>query len=452
MMKTELQNNSVSGLKSIDSCQEILKETLALCLGHGATDACVDFGQDIGFNVDVRLSEVESVSFHQNQSVSIEVFIGQRKGIASSSDLRLESIQRAVKVACDMAKVSAIDTCYGLENFKKSSNTQNLDLYHPADFNTEQAIIKAKELEALARQQDKRIANSEGASVSSYRILNASMNTKGFEEVLYSTRHSMSCVLIGKQNDEMQRDYAFTTARALEDLDSIQDLAQLTASRVCSRLGAKPIPTQEVPVIFSQRISAGLIGALISGISGAQLYRKNSFLCDSLGKKILPDFVNIQEKPFIPKGLGSSHYDSDGVATRENIFVQNGVIAQYVLGVYSARRLGLQSSGNADGVHNLHVSANALDLQELMQAVPKCFVVTELMGHGAQMLTGDFSQGASGFWVENGQIQHAVEGVTIAGNLLDIYQDIIGIGADFDHNRSTQCGSILIKKMMVAGR
>jgi PmbA protein len=452
MMKTELQNNSVSGLKSIESCQEILKTSLSMCLDQGATDASVDFSQDMGFHVDVRLSEVESVSFHQNQSMRIEVYMGLRKGVASSSDLRLESLQRAIQIACDMAKVSAEDPCYGLADFKKAAVAKDLDLNHPSDLTTEQAVIIAQSLENLARLQDKRIENSEGASVASYRFLNGSMNTKGFEDIVYSSRHSMSCVLIAKQGSEMQRDYALTTARDFKDLDSIEKLAQLTAKRVCARLGAKTIPTQEVPVIFSQRVSAGLMGALITAMSGAQLYRKNSFLCDSIGKKVLPDFVNIQEKPFILKGLGSSQYDSDGTATRENMFVEKGVIQQYVLGVYSAKRMGLQTTGNADGVHNLHISANAFDLQELMQQVPKCFVVTELMGHGAQMLTGDFSQGASGFWVENGQIQHAVEGVTIAGNLLDIYQNIIGIGQDVDRNRSTQCGSILIRQMMVAGR
>lgn len=452
MIKSELQNNSLSGLKSIDSCLTLMKQTLELCRSHGASDASIDFNQDIGFSVDVRLSDVEAVSFHQNQGLGIEVYMGQRKGLASSTDLREESIVRAVKMACDMAKVSAEDPCYGLVPADKRQNLKDLDLYHPVEMTTEQAITTAIALEKQAMTGDARIVNSEGANVSSYRFLNATMNTQGFEEVLYSTRHGMSCVLIAKDKNDMQRDYAFTTARAKADLDSMEVVAHLAAQRVCARLGAKTIATQEVPVIFSPRVSSQLIGHFMSAISGTQLFRKNSFLYEALGRQIFPSFMHIQEKPFIPRGLGSAYFDSDGMATRENIFVDKGMLQQYVLGVYSARRLGLKSTGNADGVHNLQVCANATDLTELQNQVPKCFVITDLMGHGVQLLTGDLSQGASGYWVENGEIIHAVEGVTIAGNLLDIYRDIIAIGADSDHNRSTQCGSILVRQMMVAGR
>lgn len=452
MIKSELQNSSLSGLKSIDSCLILLKQTLDLCRSYGATDASIDFNQDIGFSVDVRLSDVEAVSFHQNQGLGIEVYMGQRKGLASTTDLREQSIIRAVKMACDMAKVSAEDPCYGLIAADKHHDLKGLDLYHPVEISTEQAISQAIALEKQAMACDARIVNSEGANVSSYRFLNATMNTRGFEEVLYSTRHGMSCVLIAKNQQDMQRDYAFTTARAKEDLDSMEVVAELAAKRVCARLGARTIATQEVPVIFSPRVASQLMGHFMSAISGTQLFRKNSFLCEALGSQIFPSFVSIQEKPFIPRGLGSSYFDSDGMATRENIFVDGGQLQQYVLGVYSARRLGLNSTGNADGVHNLHVKANATDLAELQRQVPKCLVITDLMGHGVQLLTGDLSQGASGYWVENGEMIHAVDGVTIAGNLLDIYRDIIAIGADTDHNRSTQCGSILIRQMMVAGR
>ena len=452
MSKSELQNSSLSGLKSMDSCLTLLKQTLELCRSHGASDASIEFNQDIGFSVDVRLGDVDAVSFHQNQGIGIEVYMGQRKGLASSTDLREDSITRAVKMACDMAKVSAIDPCYGLAPADIRHDMKDLDLYHPVDMSTEQAIVQAISLEKKAMSGDARIVNSEGANVSSYRFLNASMNTQGFQEVLYSTRHGMSCVLIAKDKKDMQRDYAFTTARAQENLDSISQVAELAAARVCARLGAKSIKTQEVPVIFSPRVSSQLMGHFISAISGTQLFRKNSFLCEALGRQVFPSFVHIQEMPFIPRGLGSTYFDSDGMATRENIFVEEGRLEKYVLGVYSARRLGLTSTGNADGVHNLHVRANAKDLLELQKKVPRCLVITDLMGHGVQMLTGDLSQGASGYWVEKGEIVHAVEGVTIAGNLLDIYRDIIGIGADSDHNRSTQCGSILVSKMMVAGR
>lgn len=452
MINTELQNNSFSGLKSIAACHELLEDALRLAKDKGATDAAIDYNQDIGFSVDVRLGNVEAISFHQNQGLGIDVYIGQSKGSASSTDLRYESVERAVQIACDMAKVSAHDPCYGLIDAEINSQSKDLDLFHPANLAPDTAIAQALQLEKLAMQQDKRISNSEGASIATYNFLSATMNTKGFNRVVYSTRHSMSCVLIAQSQLEMQRDYAFTTARDIAQLDEIETLAKLAATRVCARLQPKLLNTQEIPVVFSNRVSANLINYFISAISGSQLYRKNSFLCDAIGKQVFPDFVSIYEQPFIPKGLSSMNYDSDGSATRENIFVQNGVLDNYVLGVYSARRLGMQSTGNADGVHNLHVSANAKDLHELMAQFPKCFLVTELMGQGVQLLTGNYSQGASGFLVEHGAVIHAVEGVTIAGNLLDMYKDIIAVGNDRDHNRSTQCGSILIRSMMLAGQ
>ena len=445
-----LQNTSISGLKSIDACQEILRQTIFLCQQFGATDASVDFQQDIGFSVGVRMQAVDAISFHQSQGLGIEVYVGKRKGLAQTTDLRETSIAKAVETACAMAKYSAEDDYYGLYESPEIV-TRELDLYHPWEISPEQALVLAMDLERMALATDKRISNSEGANVSSYRFVSAGMNTKGFTEVLYSTRHSHSCGLIAGVASDMQTDYAWSIARAAKDLDSLADLATLAATRVCARLHPRPIKTQETAIVLSNRVSSEFIGHFMGAISGAQLYRKNSFLCDSIGRQVFPKFVQIKEKPHTSGGLGSANYDADGVATRENVFVEHGQVKQYVLGVYSARRLGLETTANAGGVHNLQVSHNEENLTTLLKRMDTGFYVTELMGQGSNPLTGEYSRGASGFWVENGDIQFPVSGVTIAGNLLNMYANIEAIAADEDKNRATKCGSILLRQVMVAG-
>ncbi len=438
----------------MDVTSEILHTTLDLCRQYGATDAEIGMSLEEGFDVDVRMGEVEAISFHKKQGIGLTVYVGQRKGLASATDLSHSSIKLLVQAACDMAKYSAEDPCFGLADahyWQQLKNT-DLDLYHPWAITPEQAIQKAIELESLARESDSRIVNSDGSQCSSYEFLHASINSRGFYEYVKSTRHGMSCSLVAKQDDMMQTDYAYTTARRAQDLDGIPELAELAATRVCSRLGGRGLTTREVPVIFSNRLSSGLMGQVISAISGSQLYRQNSFLCGALGQKIGPDFLEIQEHPFLTRGLASSLYDSDGIPTQENQFIVNGVLQQYVLGLYSARRLHLKPSGNADGVHNLSVKPNARGLSDLMQKMDTGLLVTDLMGQGVNILTGDYSRGASGFWVERGQIQYPVEGITIAGNLKDMLKGIIAIGADTDKNCATQCGSILLEKMMVAGQ
>ncbi len=453
-MKTKLNKTTATDLKSIDASTLIMNKTLELCHKYGASDAVVDVQEERGFDVDVRMGEVESISFHQKQGIGVVVYVGQRKGIASSTDLHDEALETIVKAACAMAKVSAEDPCFGLAeaHYWKNQNHQDLDLYHPWSITTDTAIDQAVELEALARQQDGRIFNSDGANVSSYQFVSASMNTQGFHEYQKSTRHGMSCSLIAKEGEDMQTDYAYTTARAYQHLDAISTVAQQVASRVCERLGARKIATQKTPVIFSNRVSSGFIGQLLSAIMGTQLYRKNSFLCDALGQQLFPDFMHIQEHPFIAGALGSANYDADGIPTRENIIIEQGFLKQYLLGVYSARRLNLQSTGNADGVHNLRVNPNAGDLQSIIKQMDKGFLVTQLMGQGVNILTGAYSRGASGFWVENGEIQFPVEGVTIAGQMQDMFKGIVAVGTDIDKNYSTHCGSILVNQMMVAGQ
>jgi len=445
-----LQNTRVLGLKSIDACQEILRQTIFLCQQYGATDASVDFQQDIGFSVGVRMQAVDAISFHQSQGLGIEVYVGKRKGLAQTTDLREVSIKKAVETACAMAKYSAEDDCYGLYASPEIV-TRELDLYHPWEISPEQALVLAMDLERMALATDKRITNSEGANVSSYQFVSAGMNTKGFSEVLYSTRHARSCGLIAGVASDMQTDYAWSVARAPQDLDNLAELATLAATRVCARLHPRPIKTQETAIVLSNRVSSEFMGHFMGAISGAQLYRRNSFLCDSIGRQVFPEFIQIQEKPHTLGGLGSANYDADGVATRENIFVEHGYIKQYVLGVYSARRLGLETTANAGGVHNLQISHNEENLSTLLKRMGTGFYVTELMGQGVNPLTGEYSRGASGFWVENGSIQFPVSGVTIAGNLLNMYANIEAIAADEDKNRATKCGSILLRQVMVAG-
>ena len=454
MIKTKLQNISNGPLKSIDSCLEILNETLALCRQKGATDAVVDFQQEHGFSVDVRMGELESIGFHQKQGLDIVVYRGQRKGAASTTDLRPQSIDWAVQAACDMASVSAEDMHYGLAdaNTWHTLIKTDLDLHHPWQINPDIAIEKALELESIARAQDTRIVNSDGASVSSYQFVRAGMNSRGFQETIYSSRHGMNCSLVAKQGEDMQSDYAWTSARRYEQLDAVDAVGKRAAERVCQRLGGRTIPTQEAPIIFSNRLSGGLIGSFISAIMGSQLYRKNSFLNDALGQQIFPSFMHIQEYPHLLGGQSSANYDGDGLPTRDNVFIENGILKQYVLGLYSARRLNMQSTGNADGVHNLSVQSTVKDVHEMIGGIEKGFLVTDLMGQGVQILTGNYSRGAAGFWIENGKIQYPVEGVTIAGNLRDMFKGILAVGGDANKNYSTKCGSILIDKMMIAGK
>lgn len=453
-IENKLQHSNIDRQKSMDEIRQVLEKTLDLCRQYGASDADVALLCEQGFDVDVRMGSVESLSFHQKQDLSVEVYHGQRKGLASSTDLSDDAIQTVVKAACDMARLSTEDVCYGLadSSYWQGHVQQDLDLYHPWNIGPKEAIEEGLALEQLARAKDPRIVNADGTSVSSFMFHSGRMNSRGFSEFLRSTRHGRSTSLVAKQGDDMQTDYAYSTARNAKNLDDIAKIAQLAADRVCQRLGARSLKTQSLPVVFSNRLSAGLIASLVSAFSGAQLYRKNSFLMESLGKKIAPDFFHLQEHPFVRGGLGSGCFDSDGIPTQENIFIADGILEKYALGLYSARRLAMKPTGNADGTHNLSVRANAGSLSELLAAMGQGFLITELMGQGVNVLTGDYSRGASGFWVEGGKIQYPVEGVTIAGNLKEMLQNIVAIGTDAERNYATQCGSIWIREMMVAGK
>lgn len=451
-MQIKTQHNNSEVHKSTADLTHLMNEVLELARKEGATDAMVAVNNDKGFSVDVRMREVETVAFSEDKGIGLTVYIGQRKGGASSTDTTPAALAAMVKAACDIARVSTEDPCFGLADKElMTTHYPDLDLFHPWDVNPQQAIDLALKCEHYALSLDKRISNSDGVNVSSYESHHGFANTHGGSGFIHSTRHSLSCSFIAKEGEEMQRDYDYTTARHAKDLVDSQLVAMNAVERAISRLGAKQIATQATPVIFSSRISSGLFSSFINAISGSNLYRKNTFLLDSIGQRVFPEFIRIYERPHLLGGLGSSPFDSEGVATRPNLIVEKGQVMQYVLGSYSARKLGLNTTANADGVHNLTIDPTAGDLADLLKIMGTGLLVTELMGQGINGVTGDYSRGASGYWVENGVIQYPVDQVTIAGNLKDMFQAILAVGADINPNTATRCGSVLIEKMMVAG-
>jgi len=431
------------------SMQSCLEDILDYAKKIGATDAAVAIEQSEGFSVDVRLEQVETVAFHADKGVSVVVYLGHRKGSASSSDLSKPALKKMVHAAYDIANASAQDTCFEIPEEAIGHQFLDLDLFHPWSLTPEEAIKKAIQCEKIARSIDKRISNSDGASVSTYQSQHSMANSRGFRGALQGTRHNVSCALMAEENTSMQRDYAYTCARRHEDLLPLDVLAQLAAERVLARLSPKKIKTQTMPVIFSARVAKSILSVLIAGISGSNLYRKQTFLLDALGKALFPDFVRIYEQPKILGALGSAPFDSEGVATRDNVFIEQGILKSYVLSHYSAKKMGMKTTANSGGVYNLTISPTVPGLLELMQKVDKAILITDLMGDATNLVTGDYSCGASGFWVEKGEIQYPVEEITIAGKLQDIFQNILAVGEDWEPSSATRCGSILISEMMV---
>jgi PmbA protein len=452
-MQIKTQHSKSEGHKSTTELSRIMDMVIALAKQEGATNAAVAVNNDRGFSVDVRMGEVETVAFSEDKGVGLTVYIGQRKGGASSTDTSPAALELLVKAACDIARVSAEDPCFGLADKElMTKNHPDLDLFHPWNVTPQQAIELALKCESHALSLDKRITNSDGVSVSSYESLHGYSNTHGGAGFMHSSRHSISCSVIAQDGEKMQRDYDYSTVRNAQDLKDTDLIAKEAVERALSRLGSKQITTQEIPVIFSSRVSGGLFSSFINAISGSNLYRKNSFLLDSVGQQIFPEFIRVYEQPHLKGALGSSAFDSEGVPTRPNVLVENGRLQQYVLGSYSARKMGLKTTANGDGVHNLTIDPTAGDLKELLKTMNKGLLVTELMGQGINGITGDYSRGASGYWVEDGIIQFPVDEITIAGNLKEMFQMILGVGTDINPNNSTRCGSVLIEKMMVAGK
>jgi PmbA protein len=433
--------------------RQIAQDMLRHAREQGASAAEAEVSQGFGQNVSVRMGEVETIEYNRDKGLGVTVYFGKKRGNASTSDFSPRGIEDTVKAACTIAKFTAADEFSGLpeEKLLFRGNLPELDLYHPWSLTVEEAIEMAKRCEAAALAVDKRITNSEGASVSTNESSFIYANSQGFINGYPGSRHDIGASVIAEQNDAMQRDYWYTTGRDYRDLESAESVGKRTGERAVARLNAKKIGTKQVPVLFEAPIASGLIGSFVNAVSGGSLYRKSSFLLDSMGKQIFSPKVQLRESPFIQKGLASGAFDNEGVATRERDVIKDGIVQGYFLSSYSSRKLGMQTTGNAGGSHNLILQSDDLDFKALLKKMGTGLVVTELLGQGVNMVTGDYSRGAAGYWVKNGEIQHAVEEVTIAGNLKDMFKQIVAIGNDVIKRGSVQCGSILIEKMTVAG-
>ncbi|MHB1949704.1 MAG: metalloprotease PmbA [Gammaproteobacteria bacterium] len=435
-----------------ETLKSLVNSILQEAKNQGATSAEVDVGINKGFSVNARKGDVESVEYHQDKEVAITVYFGNRTGSASLSDMRPDAIHSAVKAACNIARFTDEDPCAGIADKNLLAfNYPQIELAFPWDISVEHAIELACECEAKALAKDKRITNSEGVSITTSSGWQAYANSHGFVGIFPATSHEVSCVLIAKQGDEMQRDYYYTLAADPELLEPLYMVATKAAERTVRRLGGQRLSTRRVPVIFAAEEARGFLGHFVAAIQGGNLYRKSSFLVDHLGKQIFPEHIFLDERPWLPKSLGSAPFDDNGVATQPKFFVEKGVLKSYSLGVYSARKLGMQPTGNAGGVHNLFINTGKKDLPQLLKTMGTGLLVTELMGQGVNLITGDYSRGASGFWVENGEIQYPVEEITIAGNLREMYMQIIEVGCDVDNRGNIKTGSILLESMMVAG-
>jgi PmbA protein len=418
----------------------------------GVDQAEVAASHDIGLSATARLGDVENLEYTNDRGIGVTVYKGSRKGNASTSDIRPEAIREAVAKAFAFATYTAQDPVAGLADAElMCSEVRDLDLDHAWTIDAPRAIAMAIECERAALAFDPRITNSEGATVSTNRGCHAYGNTHGFIGSYCRTSHSISCVVLGSENGEMQRDYYYSATRDPAALEGTCVIGETAARRAIRRLGARKIATRRAPVIFIPELARGFIGHAIGAISGGAQYRRASFLLDAVGQQIFPDFLRIEERPHLPKGMASAPYDAEGVATYDRDIVVDGVLQGYVLNSYSARRLGLQTTANAGGAQNLIVPGNADDLEALVRQMDTGLIVEELIGQGVNAVTGDYSRGAVGQWVEHGRIQYPVHEVTIAGNLRDLYRGIEAIGRDQDLRGGIRCGSLLVGEMTIAG-
>ena len=428
--------------------QRLLEKARAL----GASQAEVSCSEDRGMDVNVRLGEVETVESTHDRGIAVTVYFGQRKGSASTADLQETSLDATVAQACAIARHTEDDPAAGLADAALMAREfPDLDTWHPWELDARHAVDLALACEAAGREADTRIGNSDGASVATAQSLSVYANSHGFIGRERSSHHSIGCALIAGQGDGMQRDGWYSSAIARADLQDPQAIGRRAAQRTVARLQPRSLPTGQVPVLFAAEVARSLVGHLLSAVSGGALYRRASFLLDSVGTRLFPEWFAIDEQPLLRHGLRSTAFDGEGVATRDSALVTSGVLQRYVLGSYSARKLGLHTTANAGGVHNLKVTANAGDLPSLLSGMGSGLLVTELMGQGVNGVTGDYSRGAAGFWIENGQVAYSVDGVTIAGNLKQMFAGIEAVGSDVDPRSHVATGSILIGKMTVAG-
>lgn len=446
-----------------DQFRQLVEDALAFAKSVGASDAGVEVSEGVGLSVSVRKGEVENVERNRDKSLGVTVYCGQRRGNASTSDFSRAALEQTVRAAFDIARFTAEDPAAGLPDEEDlalgEAARRDLDLFHPWTIDAEQAVAIAQRCESAALGVDRRITNSEGAGVSAQQSHFFAANSRGFRGGYASSRHSLSVAPIaslpGDGGDDMQRDAWYSSMRAPQDLAAPEAVGRYAAERALSRLNARKIPTCEVPVLFESTVAAGLLGALVQATSGGALYRKSTFLQDSLGKQVLAAHVDVHEQPHLPRGKGSAPFDDEGVVTRERDVVAGGVVQGYFLSSYSARKLGMRTTGHAGGSQNLTLTSRLTqpgdDLEAMLRKMHRGLFVIELMGQGVNYVTGDYSRGAAGFWVEGGRIAYPVHEITIAGNLRQMFRSIVAVGADTYNTGAKTIGSVLIERMKIAG-
>ncbi|MCP1646031.1 PmbA protein [Pseudomonas citronellolis] len=440
------------GPEALPALREQVERIVAEAKRQGATGCEVAVSLEQGLSTSVRQREVETVEFNRDQGFGITLYVGQRKGSASTSATGDEAIRETVAAALAIARHTSEDDCSGLADpALMARDLPDLDLYHAWSLTPDQAVERALACEAAAFDADPRVTKADGTTLNIHHGCRVYGNSHGFIGGYASTRHSLSCVMIAEGEGQMQRDYWYDVKRRGELLDSPESIGRRAAQRAASRLGARPVPTAEVPVLFAPEVAVGLFGHFLGAISGGSLYRKSSFLEGCLGQRLFPEWLTLDERPLLPGALGSASFDNDGLATYAKPFVENGTLVSYVLGTYSGRKLGMPSTANAGGVHNLFVSHGDEDQKALLRRMGRGLLVTELMGQGVNLVTGDYSRGAGGYWVENGEIQFPVQEVTIAANLKDLFASILAIGNDVENRGNLHTGSVLVERMMVAG-
>ncbi len=438
----------------IPELTDIVAFALAEARAAGATQAEAGVSLRRGLGVTVRLGEVETIEYQRDRGLDITVYFDGAKGSASSADLKQPAVRDMVAKACAIARYTARDPFAGLADpGDMAREIPDLDLYHPWELTPEGAIDMARACEAAGLAVDKRLTNSEGASVSTHRGVRVYGNSHGFIAGYPTSSHSISCVLLAQDGQDMQRDYWYSTARDAAQLEPLEQIGRRAAKRAVARLGARQINTRRSPVLFAPEMARTLFGHLIAAVGGANQYRRTSFLLDAVGEQVLPRPVQMHERPHLLRGMASSPFDAEGVATHDRELVRDGVLQGYVLGSYSARKLGLRSTGNSGGIHNLivHSGEGLLSQEELLSRMGSGLYVTEMMGQGVNGVTGDYSRGAAGFWVEGGEIAYPVHEVTVAGNLKDMYKSLAALGADVDRQGAIHTGSALLEEVTIAG-
>ncbi len=433
--------------------ENIIEQALGEARTRGASQAEAAVSQNSGLSVGVRLGQIETLEHQRDRSLGVTVYFGQRKASASTADFSLPAVSATVAKACSIARFTAEDACAGLADAHLMQTRQlDLELSHPWDIQAQDAIELARECEAAALGFDKRINNSEGASLSTHRGLHVYGNTHGFVGGYPTTSHSLSCVVLAGSGDDMQRDYWYSSTRDWRDLQSARSIGETAARRTIARLAPRKLSTRRAPVLFVAEIARGLIAHFVAAIRGSSQYRESSFLLHAAGQQVFPQNIRISERPHIKKALASAPFDDEGVATADRELVADGVLQQYILSSYSARKLGLTTTGNAGGAHNLILaSTDGGGLEAQLKRLGTGMLVGELMGQGVNPITGDYSRGAAGFWVENGELQFPVAEVTIAGNLKPMLRNIVSVGDDVDLRGGIRCGSILLEEMTIAG-